>query len=194
MVVLVGPMPSVRGDATFSRRDPLSGSSYLEVVHGMVRGAPPEADLTEEKRCGDLVRGMIRAGLIDTAHDVSEGGEAVALAEMALAGGIGFDFDGEVDIQVSRNEVRVDNFPVRAAAFLFGEEGGSYLIAFPEDRWDDVQDALVGFAYDWLGNAGGRRFKIGGLIDLDLGDLERAYEHDLFGVPGEVVGGSEAVG
>jgi phosphoribosylformylglycinamidine synthase subunit PurL len=194
MVVLVGPMPSIRKDATASRRHPLSGSSYLEVVHGMVRGAPPEADLTEEKRCGDLVRGMIRAGLIDTAHDVSEGGEAVALAEMALASGIGFDFDGEVDVQVSPDEVRVDDLPVRADAFLFGEEGGSYLIAFPEDRWVDVQDALVGFAYDWLGNAGGRRFKIGDLIDLDLGDLKRAHEQDLFGIPGEVVGGSEAVG
>ncbi len=69
-----------------------------------------------------------------------------------------------------------------------------YLIAFPEDRWDDVQAALNGFAYDWLGNTGGDRFKIGDLIDLDLEDLRAAYERDLFGVPGEAVSGSEAVG
>jgi phosphoribosylformylglycinamidine synthase len=194
MVVLVGPMPSVRGEAPVSRRDPLSGSRYLEVVHGMVRGAPPETDLTEEKRCGDLVRGMVRSGLVDTAHDVSGGGEAVALAEMTLAGGIGFDFDGEVDVQGSPNELRVDNLPVRADAFLFGERAGGYLVAFPEERWDDVQDALVRFAYDWLGNTGGHRFKIGNLIDLDLEDLKEAYDRDLFGIPGEAVGGSEAVG
>ena len=194
MVVVIGPMPPVVGEAPVSGRDPLAGSSYLEIVHGMVRGVPPEANLAEEKRCGDLVRGMVRSGLVDTAHDVSEGGDAVALAEMALAGGIGFDFDGEVDLQVSLEEVRVDNFPVRADAFLFGEAGGGYLIAFPKDRWDDVQDTLVGFAYDWLGNTGGRRFKISDLIDLDLGDLRGAYEKDLFGIPGEAVGGSEAVG
>jgi phosphoribosylformylglycinamidine synthase len=129
---------------------------------------------------------MIRSGLVETAHDVSEGGDAVALAEMALASGIGFDFNGEVDIQESLRESRADTF-------LFGEVGGSYLIAFPENRWDDVQDALVGFAYDWLGTTGGHRFKIGDLIDLDLGDLKGAYERDLFGVPGEAVGGSEAV-
>jgi phosphoribosylformylglycinamidine synthase subunit PurL len=187
MVVMVGPDPPVRGELPVSVEDPISGSSYLEIVHGQVRGLPPRTNLAEEKRCGDLVRGMIRSGLVDTAHDVSEGGQAVALAEMALAGGIGFDFYGEVDVQEVLREVR-------AVAFLFGEMGGNYLIAFPEYRWDDVQDALVGFAYDRLGNAEGRRFKIGDLIDLDLGDLKKAHEQDLFGVPGEVVGGSEAIG
>ena len=194
MVVLIGPLPPVRVGFPASVENSIFGSSYLEIVHGQVRGLPPQANLPEEKRCGDLVRDMIRTGLVDTAHDVSEGGDTVALAEMALAGRIGFDFDGEVDVQWSPNGLRVDDSPVRADAFLFGETGGCYLIAFPEDRWDDVQAAMVGFAYDWLGNTGGHRFKIGDLIDLDLEDLEGAHEQDLFGVPGEAVGGSEAVG
>ena len=130
---------------------------------------------------------MIRTGLVDTAHDVSGGGEAVALAEMALAGGIGFDYEGEVDVQEVLREIRAD-------AFLFEERSGMYLVAFPEERWDDVQSALEGFAYDWIGDTGGHRLKIGDLVDVDLEDLKRAHEQDLFGIPGEVVGGSEAVG
>ncbi|HEV2093342.1 MAG TPA: phosphoribosylformylglycinamidine synthase subunit PurL [Rubrobacter sp.] len=187
VVVIVGPAPPLKSEMHLVRGDKISGSAYLEVVHGQIKGLPRTNDLAEVKRCGDLVRGMICSGLIDTAHDLSEGGEAVALAEMALAGGIGFDYEGEVDVREALREMRAD-------AFLFGEEGGSYLIAFPEDRWDDVQDALVGFAYDQIGATGGRRFKIGDLVDLDLGKLKEAYEQDLFGVPGEVVGGSEAVG
>src|SRR5918997_5578497 len=111
MVVLIGPLPPVRAEFPASVENSISGSSYLEIVHGQVRGLPPRANLSEEKRCGDLVRDMIRTGLVDTAHDVSGGGDAVALAEMALAGGIGFDFDGEVDIQGLPKELRVDGFP-----------------------------------------------------------------------------------
>jgi phosphoribosylformylglycinamidine synthase subunit PurL len=187
MVVMVGPMPPIRGEAPEPQEDLISGSSYLEIVHGRVAGSPRGADLAEAKRCGDLVRGMIRSGLIDTAHDVSEGGDVVALAEMSLAGGMGFGFEGEVDVEEELRRVRADSF-------LFGETGGSYLIAFPEDRWDDVQGALVGFAYDWIGATGGRRFRVEGLIDLSLDELREAYEKDLFGIPGEAVGGSEAVG
>ncbi|CAA9418134.1 MAG: Phosphoribosylformylglycinamidine synthase, synthetase subunit [uncultured Rubrobacteraceae bacterium] len=187
MVVMIGPMPPVRGEAPIAREGALSGSSYLEVVHSQVRGLPPRPALAEEKRCGDLVRDMVRSGLVDTAHDVSGGGEAVALAEMALAGGIGFDYEGEVDVQEMLREIRAD-------AFLFEERSGMYLVAFPEERWDDVQSALEGFAYDWIGDTGGHRLKIGDLVDVDLEDLKRAHEQDLFGIPGEVVGGSEAVG
>jgi phosphoribosylformylglycinamidine synthase len=180
-------MPTAREDLPASTDNALSGSGYLEIVHGQVRGLPPRGNLAEEKRCGALVRGMIGSGLVDTAHDISQGGEAVALAEMAVAGGIGFDYEGEVDV---REELR----RVRADAFLFEERSGVYLIAFPEERWDEVQSALIGFAYDRVGNVGGQRFKIGDLVDLNLSELRDAHERDLFGVPGEVVGGSEAVG
>jgi len=167
----------------------LAGSEYLEIIHGKVAGLPPSPDLSDEKRYADLVRKLIRDGLVDTAHDISGGGQAVALAQMALAGGIGMDYEGEVIFEDLRRSGNAD-----LDLFVFGEGGSRFLIAFPEDRWDAVQDALADFAYDWLGHTGGRRFKIGDLIDLDLEDLEGAYEQDLFGVPGEAVGGSEAVG
>lgn len=58
---------------------PLAGSEYLEIVHGRVAGAPPRPDPSAEKRASDLVRGMIRSGLLDTAHDLSGGGELSTL-------------------------------------------------------------------------------------------------------------------
>ena len=173
MVIMIGPMPPVRDEMPAFRENPLSGSSYLEIVHGRVEGVPSEPNLAEERRCAGLVRGMIESGLVDTAHDVSEGGEAVALAEMSLAGGIGFDYDGEVEVGELLHEMRAD-------AFLFGEARGTFLVAVPKDRWDDLQDALVGFAYDWIGETGGDRFKVGDLVDVSLEDLRRAHERDLF--------------
>ena len=164
----------------------LAGSEYLEIIHGRVAGTPPKPDLAAEKRVSDLVREMIRSGLIDTAHDLSGGGKLVALAEMAMAGGIGLRYD-ETEVEVLRKYGH-------RLEILFGEKGAGFLIAFPEEQWDEVQDALAGFAYDDIGYTGGARFIIEGLVDLSLDELIDAYENDLFGVPGEAVGGSEAVG
>jgi phosphoribosylformylglycinamidine synthase subunit PurL len=165
---------------------PLAGSDYLEIVHGKVAGVPPAPDLAAEKDASDLVRSLIRAGLVDTAHDLSGNGEAIALAEMALAGGIGFEYmDEEIQRVVEEGQ---------AIETLFGDEGASFLVSVPQNRWDDLQEALDGVGWDQVGYTGGRRFRIGDFVDLSLDDLEHAYERDLFGFPGEAVGGSEAVG
>jgi phosphoribosylformylglycinamidine synthase II len=150
----------------------LAGSDYLEIVHGKVAGIPPRPDLAAERQVSDLVRNMVRSGLVDTAHDLSGGGEMVALAEMALAGGIGFEYeDHEIESIISTG---------RTVEILFGEEGASFLVAVPEERWDDLQNALASVAYDRVGYTGGDRFKIGDLIDVKLEDLREAYERDLF--------------
>ncbi len=165
MVVVIGGGPGVS----------LAGSEYLEIVHGRVAGKPPYPDLAALKKTADLVREMIRSGLVDTAHDISGGGEAVTLAEMALAGGIGFEYlDAELDAIGSKDILRT----------LFGEGGSSFLVAVPEERWDELQVALGDVAYDQVGYASGDRFKIGDLVDLSLWDLRVAYERDLFGAPG----------
>jgi phosphoribosylformylglycinamidine synthase len=78
---------------------------------------------------------------------------------------------------------------------LFGESGETFIIAVPEERWEELQDVLAQAAgYDQIGTVGGDSIKVGDAIDLKLSDLRRAHERDLFGVPGEAVGGSEAVG
>jgi len=78
------------------RKGDLGQSLWLREVHGvegMNAGPPPRVDLDEERHTGDFVRKAIRAGAITACHDVSDGGVAVAVAEMALAGGIGAMLD-----------------------------------------------------------------------------------------------------
>ena len=67
----------------------LGQSLYLRDICGREEGAPPPVDLAAERRNGDFVRGLIRDGLVTAVHDVSDGGLLVALAEMAMASGIG---------------------------------------------------------------------------------------------------------
>jgi phosphoribosylformylglycinamidine synthase subunit PurL len=165
LVVVIGGKPPVS----------LDGSEYLEIVHGRVAGRPPRPDLGAGKETSDLVRGMVRSGLVDTAHDISGGGEIVAVAEMALAGGLGIEYErGELE------RVTAGRGGGRADVALFGEGSGACVVTVSEERWNELQDVLVGFAYDAIGTTGGDRFKIGDLIDVRLSDLREAYERDLF--------------
>jgi len=78
------------------RKGDLGQSVWLREIHGldgMHAGPPPRVDLEAEKRTGDFVRTAIRTGAITACHDVSDGGILVAVAEMALASGIGAMLD-----------------------------------------------------------------------------------------------------
>ena len=76
---------------------------------------------------------------------------------MAIAGGIGFEYDGEVEIEDLRHGRRAD-------VALFGETSRGFPRRGPGGRWDELQESLQGFAYDLVGTTGGDRFKVG---DLD---------------------------
>jgi phosphoribosylformylglycinamidine synthase subunit PurL len=173
MVVVLGKTPPLTDEPGPSGGDLLAGSEYLAIVHGRIAGLPQRSDLPAEKELADLVRKLVSSGLVDTAHDVSGGGETLALAEMAIGGGIGFDYDGEVDVEELRRGMRPD-------IVLFGETNPLFIVAVPEERWDELQDALAGVAYDWIGTTGGDGFRMGDLIDVRLSDLREAYERDLF--------------
>ena len=92
----------------------LGQSLWLRECHGREDGPPPPVDLTAERRTGDFIRASIRKGWITACHDVSDGGVAVALAEMALAG----------DMGVMVNEEQ----PFGVAGSFFGEDQGLYLV------------------------------------------------------------------
>jgi phosphoribosylformylglycinamidine synthase subunit PurL len=170
MVVVIGSGPEMT----------LAGSEYLEIVHGKVAGRPPEPDLLAGKKTSDLVRRLVAQGLVDTAHDVSGGGEIVALAEMALAGGLGFEYDEDVLERMIAGPGRG-----RADVAFFGEGAGDFIVAVPWERWYELQDALAEApGYDQIGTVGGDRFKIGSHLDVSLQDLREVYERDLFGEPG----------
>jgi phosphoribosylformylglycinamidine synthase subunit PurL len=122
----------------------LGQSIYLHEICGRADGAPPPVDLAAEKRNGDFVRQLIRSGQVDTVHDCSDGGIAVALAEMAIPGGIG---------------VAVTGLPegLPSHAFLFGEDQSRYILAIPPDRAPDIlyEAKALGVPARVLGLTGG---------------------------------------
>ncbi len=91
----------------------LGQSLYLREICEREDGAPPPVDLALERRNGDLVRALIAEGVATAVHDVADGGLLVALAEMAMASGIGAE---------------LDRAPLAAHAFWFGEDQARYVV------------------------------------------------------------------
>ena len=116
----------------------LAGSSYLEVIHRLLSGRPPVVDLALEQRIQALLRRAISAGLVVSAHDLSDGGLAVAAAECCIASGLG------ARLGLPEGAVRIDRL-------LFGEGGARVLVALPpehEQAWARLlhDSAMSGFA------------------------------------------------
>src|SRR6185295_4938152 len=74
----------------------LGSSLWMKEIHGKSEGPPPPVDLQAERRLGEFIRTLIADGTLTAVHDISDGGLAVTLAEMALGGGIGADVTIEV--------------------------------------------------------------------------------------------------
>ncbi|WP_010476960.1 phosphoribosylformylglycinamidine synthase subunit PurL [Thermococcus zilligii] len=145
------------------------GGSELYARLGVEGGRAPRVNLEEEKaNAGGILRAIER-GLVISVHDVSKGGIAVALAEMALAGGTGF----EVDL----SEVPADGnlSPLEVA---FSESHGRYVVAFPEESLEELRGIFRHFAV--IGRAGGRDviFRWDGkeLLRKSIPELREVYE------------------
>jgi phosphoribosylformylglycinamidine synthase len=96
----------------------LGASAYARVIHGVDANASPRVDLAAEKRNGAIIRDLIGKGLVSAVHDISEGGLAAAIGEMALASGVGASFTG------GPKSFRQDEL-------LFGEVQARYVFAVP---------------------------------------------------------------
>ena len=141
----------------------LAGSEYLAVIHGREAGRPVPLDAMREQAVQRTLRRLIREGLAVAAHDCSEGGVAVALAESCIAGGTGA-------------HVRLPEPPTAAA--LFGEAPSRAIVAVPSHR---VAAALAvareeGAPACVIGETGGERLVIEGAIDLPVAQLEAIWE------------------
>jgi phosphoribosylformylglycinamidine synthase len=140
----------------------LGQSVYLRDLCGREEGAPPPVDLAAERRHGDLVRGLIRDGLITAAHDVSDGGLLVAVAEMAIASGIGAVLEQPSGIP--------------AHAFWFGEDQARYVITTKQSQPVLERARAVGVPVVPLGATGGTLLAIAGERPLRIDDLKRRFE------------------
>uniref|UniRef100_UPI0035C974D9 phosphoribosylformylglycinamidine synthase subunit PurL n=1 Tax=uncultured Sphingomonas sp. TaxID=158754 RepID=UPI0035C974D9 len=111
-------------------RGHLGQSLWLREVHGIDgrdAGPPPPVDLKAERAAGDHVRAGIESGIVTACHDVSDGGVAVAVAEMALAGGVGAMLDTAAQCGI--------------AGTFFAEDQGLYLITVEDHA---LYDFLLG--------------------------------------------------
>jgi len=143
----------------------LGRSIYLRESLGRDEGLPPEVDLDREKRTGDFVRGLIANEEITACHDISDGGLVVALAEMALAGGLGAEFavpDGG-----------------QTLGWLFGEDQARYLVTCPVGKANTLIEKArsADILAASIGKVGGDRLKCWGVLSVPLAKLAQAYEN-----------------
>jgi phosphoribosylformylglycinamidine synthase len=149
-------------------RDELGGSEFLRVVRGRDEGPCPALDLAAEKNLIDFLVEAASAGLLSSAHDLADGGLAVALCESAFRGARGFD-------------VALESRGIRGSSVLFGESTGRAIVSFPGDREADVRAlaARYGVPFASLAEVGGgaARIRIDGktMIDAPLETLRSLW-------------------
>lgn len=124
----------------------LGQSIWLREIAGREAGEAPKVDLAAERANAELVRGLIAQGKVNAVHDISDGGLLVAIAEMALAGGIGAQLDASL-----------------STAAAFGEDQGRYIVAAPQGV--EIAGALR------IGATGGNT-----VAGVALDDLRTAHE------------------
>ena len=144
----------------------LGQSMYLREICGREEGAPPPVDLTEEKENGDFVRALILDGMVSAAHDLSDGGLLVAVAEMAMASGIGAVLSAAPG-------------DVPAHAHWFGEDQARYVVTVPQDKIETVMERArtSSVLVSRIGVTGGEALSLEGERVLPVADLKHQSEH-----------------
>lgn len=149
-------------------REEFGGSAWADVVHGHLGGLPPRVDLAAEAALGEVLATAADRGLAAAAHDLSDGGLAVALAESALRGGLGL-------------RVSVDGDAFTA---LFSESAARAVVAVRPGQ----EEAFLALAADHgvpvaeIGTVGGDALAVthpGGVVQIPLEELRTAYESAL---------------
>jgi phosphoribosylformylglycinamidine synthase len=140
----------------------LGQSLYLRELCGREDGAPPPVDLAAERRHGDFVRTLIRDGLITAAHDVSDGGLLVALAEMAITSGNGAVLESPSELP--------------AHAFWFGEDQARYVVTARNVEPIMERAKAAGVPLTPLGATGGAVVSLSGERPLRVADLKQRFE------------------
>ncbi len=168
------------GSADWSiKASDLAGSEYLQLIHDSVAGRP-YIRLELEKRVQSLCRRAIGCGLLASAHDCSDGGLATALAECCMTGAAGSGFgpaSPQGDLVGFRGSLAFSRMPRRWDAALFGEGQSRIVVSLAPEH----QAALKHMATELrvplmeLGVTGGKRFRLGPLLDLPVGEIAEAW-------------------
>lgn len=159
-------------DAVSSDPNSLAGSEYLEIMHGLVVGQP-SIDLNLEVKLQSCCRSLVENQLVNSAHDCSEGGLAVALAESSIIGKLGFS--GSIDVGK------------HWAPALFGEQTSRIIVSVSENKIEQFEamcrENQTPFVK--LGTVINDEFSIKGIIDGSLDGISRAWATGLNKALGE---------
>jgi phosphoribosylformylglycinamidine synthase II len=154
--------------------DEFGGSAWTQVAHDHLGGMPPRVDLDAERRLGEILVNASRQGLVAAAHDLSEGGLAVALAEASLRNGVG--------ARIWLDEV-CGRDGVDAFTLLFSESAGRAIVAVPRSEQVRFTDLCTsrGFAHASIGvvEDEGRSLNVQGQFVLPLDELRTAHTSTL---------------
>ena len=158
----------------------IGGSEYLSLIHRRDEGKPPHLDLEAEMRVQTVVRQAIAQNLLNSAHDCSEGGAIIAIAESCLAGGTG------AEVRFSVTDFGNQNW----AAILFGEAASRIIVSVPVGA---QQDALLDLSEAnhieavFIGQVKTNdRLDVAGVLDVPVSALRDAYENAIPRAMGEV--------
>jgi len=166
---VVTPWFKVAGDLVVllgRTREELGGSEYLKVVHGLVKGMPPWIDLRLERAVQRCCLEAIEKGIVRSAHDVSDGGLGVALAECCICGP-----EKPLGVRIEMREM------IRGDALLFSESQSRILISLQEKDLGELQAIAVkaNVPMQVLGSVGGTRLTIQPLLQLPVEELRAIW-------------------
>lgn len=176
MIGMVQPLRTIttqnfkaEGDAIFllgANQEHLGASEYLNTIFDNRRGGVPPLDMSFEKELQDSLLRAIKEGLIRSAHDCSDGGLAVALAEACIS-----DRERMLGAQITLGDA------IRADCLLFGEAQSRILISCQPDRVDRVQQHFdgAGVPCALIGTVGGDHLKINDLVEASLAAMTDSW-------------------
>jgi phosphoribosylformylglycinamidine synthase II len=151
-------------------REELGGSEYLKWVHGLTRGTPPWIDLKMEQAVQRCCLEAIDQGILRSAHDISDGGLAVALAECCIGGP-----EKPLGVRVQTHEM------IRADALLFSESQSRIIVSLKEEDMSRLKEigARHNVPVQPIGVVGGTRFSIQPLVQLPVEELKSIWSNGL---------------
>jgi|TARA_B100001750_G_scaffold203754_1_gene179707 phosphoribosylformylglycinamidine synthase len=146
-------------------RGHIGSSLYLKEIENNARGAPPKVNLNAEKQNGNFVRSLIEKKFITSCHDISDGGIAITIAEMALAKGIG----ATIELPKKKNDMPF-------YAWLFGEDQSRYIIATKNAEAIRKKARNKKIPLYVIGKTGGHMLTFGDQIAVSVRDLRKHHE------------------
>jgi phosphoribosylformylglycinamidine synthase len=159
-----------QGDVVFllgASRDDVNSSEYLYSFRGVKNSGAPYFDLDEEFAVQQLAKQLIKKGLVESAHDVSDGGLFITLLESAMPNGLGFTIETDEDL--------------RKDAFLFGESQSRILVSVHPDKLDEFVEMVAETDVDFtnLGVVSGTEIMIDGQSYGSVAEFKTSFDNSI---------------